>query len=74
MKNVLLKCLHKNCPRHIKIPFDSSMPEGTKTILSDCPWHQENGGFSQEFYLDKNGTEIGINSSLSCTDVVSPWL
>ena len=54
---VTLRCSHEGCPRSRKVQMDESMPEGTHTVKSLCPWH-DNGDFGSETYYDKDGKEL----------------
>lgn len=52
-KMVRLRCARTGCPRTRKIVWDDTMPVGTTTVVSACPWHA--GDTTTEDYYDTNG-------------------
>ena len=50
---VMLLCDRQKCPRNKKVPWDNTMPEGTATIVTQCPWHA--GDTTVEDYYDALG-------------------
>lgn len=54
---VMLLCDHPKCPRKKKVPWDDTMPEGTATIATKCPWHA--GDTTTESYYDASGRWFG---------------
>jgi len=50
---VMLLCDNTKCPRKKKVPWDDTMPEGTATIVTQCPWHA--GDTTIEDYYDASG-------------------
>ena len=56
-KMVRLRCTHTGCPRTRKVAWDGTMPVGTTTIKSACPWHA--GDTTTEDYYDAGGRWYG---------------
>ena len=56
-KIVRLRCPHAGCPRTRKVAWDDTMPTGTATITSACPWHA--GDTAAEDYYDADGRWYG---------------
>jgi len=56
---VMLLCSKPGCPRTRTVAKDETMPEGTATIASLCPWHDDWRSDRQtESYYDANGKQL----------------
>ena len=57
---VTVRCSFPKCPRTRKVPFDNTMPDGTVTIVSLCPWHEADSDYEE--YFDKDNKPLGYPS------------
>lgn len=55
---VMLLCSKPGCPRSRTVPVDETMPEGTATVVSLCPWHDGRSDRHAESYYDADGKQL----------------